>query len=84
MTPASGSRRISIRHSSLLSWVDRQIASSGNWLSPPSDQHTDFSRTWKNGRLTICQHIEALLALLEILNRLLDGREISQVDMQEL
>lgn len=46
--------------------------------------HTDFGEIWKNGRLTICQHIEALLALLEILNRLLDGRKISQVDMQKL
>jgi hypothetical protein len=38
----------------------------------------------QTGKLTVCQHIETLLALLEILNRLLDGRKISQVDMQEL
>ena len=36
------------------------------------------------GELTVCQHIEALLAVLEVLNRLLDGGKISQVDMQEL
>jgi hypothetical protein len=74
-------------YDSLLSWLDPQIASSENtvspMVSPPSCQHTDLSEIWKNGRLTICQHIEALLALLEILNRLLDGRKISQVDMQE-
>lgn len=88
MTPASGSRHISLWYDSLLSCLDLQIASSENtvsrMVSPPSDQHTDFSQIRKNGRLTVCQHIEALLALLEILNRLLDGRKISEVDMQEL
>ena len=88
MTPASGSRHISWWYDSLLSWLDPQIASSENtvspMVSPPSCQHTDLSKISKKGRLTVCQHIEALLALLEILNRLLDGRKISQVDMQEL
>jgi hypothetical protein len=36
------------------------------------------------GRLTIRQHIETLLAVHEVLNRFLDSRKISQVDMQEL
>jgi len=42
------------------------------------------SQILRRGEHTVCEHVEALLALLEILNRLLDGRKISQVDVQEL
>lgn len=37
-----------------------------------------------NGELTVCQDIESLLAVHEVLDRFLDGRQISQIDVQEL
>lgn len=38
----------------------------------------------EQARLTVCQDIEALLAVHKVLDRLLDGRKISQVNVQEL
>jgi hypothetical protein len=35
-------------------------------------------------QLTVSQDIETLLALRKVLDRFLDGRQIGQVDMQEL